>query len=242
MVEIQENDIYFRIPLQEQYIASILPVFQVFSERGKLVKSTAFRFQLTAEEFLVYFQHLFPDEIIEIRLYTRGRYCSILFTIRQQNIDLSGLNLINLYSEEQDEEDVLDNIGLLLIAQSVDKMEVFLPTPESCAIEASFERFSPVSSFNGHHQKAVLPLQVATDDNTILGSLQLSSSLYPGLQGQSYFSKPEGFLADSKIGMVDSLCVVDQRRVPIAFLYWQIEHGLFGRSILRKYAYRISSQ
>jgi hypothetical protein len=224
-MEIQSNDIVLKISLQEQYIRAVLPVFQVFSKQNDMEEKTALRFQLTAEEFLIYFKHLFPDEKIEIRIYTKGKYCSVLFTVYQKEIDLSGLNLVNPYREEQDENDRQDNLSLLLISRSVDKLDVFLPAPGTCSIEASFERFSAVSDFGGHYQKTEEPFRAVGDNNVLLQSLQLGGSLYPGLQQESCFRKPEGFLADRDAGGLDYICAVDHRGIPAAFLYWRADHG-----------------
>lgn len=234
-MDMPNSDIILKIPLENQFITSILPVFKVFSEQEIMEKKRAFKFQLIAEEFLLYFQQLFQSEIIEIRLFKNGKYCSIQFTIRQKEIDLSGLNLVNLYGNGWDGDELQSDLGLLLIARSVDKLDVFIPDADSCTIEASFERFSAVSAFRGHYQQMMPPFHIVLDKNTLLSCLQLSGSIYPDLQSEFYFSRPEGFLADCAIEKAGYLCVVDQRKVPGAFLYWQVEHGtviFFGPYVL----------
>ena len=216
------DSLEIKMPLAERYIAPLLPLVQSYAESGRLSASAAGRYELAAEEFLSCLAGTAGGAGVTAGFYEDGRFLSMSFALAVEELDLSGLNMVNIYAAGKTEEVGMET-SLLLAGRSVDEFHVLLGDDGICRITASVEQNYAAEAPCGEPVQARKPFRLSEDADVWRLALRLAAGRSGELADLSYCARPDSFFADRQAGRVSLICLTDAGDTPAALILWRVE-------------------
>ena len=210
------------MPLAERYIAPLLPLVQSYAESGRLSAPAAGRYELAAEAFLSCLAGTAGGTGVTAGFYEDGRFLSMSFALAGEGLDLSGLNMVNIYAAGKTEEVGMET-SLLLAGRSVDEFHVLLGDDGICRITASVEQNYAAEAPCGEPVQARKPFRLSEDADVWRLALRLAAGRSGELADLSYCARPDSFFADRQAGRVSLICLTDAGDTPAALILWRVE-------------------
>jgi hypothetical protein len=219
---VKHDSLEIKMPLAERYVAPLLPLVQSYAESGCLSASSAGRYELAAEEFLSCLAETAGGTEVTAGFYEDGRFLSMSFALAGEGLDLSGLNMVNIYAAGRSDE-VCAETSLLLAGRSVDEFHAALGDDGVCRITASVEQNYAAEAPCGEVLQVRKPFSISENMDVWRLALRLAAGRGGELAGLSYCARPDSFFADQQAGRVSLVCLADAGGTPAALILWRVE-------------------
>lgn len=216
--------LYFSI--SPAYIGPLLALADAWSSERKLSKDDADRLRMAAEEFAAYLASVFSGEDASVEFGEYGRRVFVEFSFKKSDIDLSALNMVNIYGKTGNE--VSADTSLMLARLSADNFTVEAGPGEIFAIRAYIEKSYPCELPQQPCGAPAPPFTLSENKDTLRAAVLMAAAADKVFASSLYARSPEALMADLDAGAVKAIWAADGAGRPAAFVYWEEK----GRTVL----------